>query len=249
MARRKIIRIDESLCNGCGQCIPNCHEGALRIVDGKARLVSEQLCDGLGACLGHCPMNAITIEEREAEAYDECAVQAAKQEVKPLACAPAESGIHARAGAAAHPAAGCPGTAAQGWKREPEAETGPQPSQLTHWPVQLHLVSPTAPYYKDADLLLAADCTAYALGGFHAEWLKGRSLAIACPKLDEGQEEYLQKLVALIDEARIRSLTVLIMQVPCCRGLAALAEEALARATRKIPLRVVTVGLRGEIVS
>jgi len=229
MARRKIIRIDESLCNGCGQCIPNCHEGALRIVDGKARLVSDQLCDGLGACLGHCPMDAITIEEREAEEYDECAVKAAKKEEKPLAC-------------------GCPGTAAQAWKREPTAETGPQPSQLTHWPVQLHLVSPTAPYYKDADLLLAADCTAYALGGFHAEWLKGRSLAIACPKLDDGQEEYLVKLVALIDEARIRSLTVLIMQVPCCRGLAALAEEALARATRKIPMRVVTVGLRGEIV-
>lgn len=193
MAKRKIIRIDEEKCNGCGICVPACREGALQIIGGKARLVSDKYCDGLGACLGECPLGAISFEEREAEEF---------------------SGK----------------------------------SELRQWPVQLHLVPPTAPYFKGADVILAADCTAFALGDFHKDHLKGKSIAIACPKLDEGQDIYIEKVAALIDKAKINTLTVMIMEVPCCGGLLSIAQEGKNKAARKIPIKLIVVGLQGGII-
>ena len=247
MATRKIVKIDEDLCDGCGECVPSCAEGAIQIINGKARLVGDNLCDGLGACLGDCPQGAITIEEREAEAFDEEAVsehmaRQDKAEPAPLAC-------------------GCPGTMVQQFDA-PAGQTNAvapavapttspasgQPSELRQWPVQLHLVPPTAPFFLGADLLLAADCTAFSIGDFHERYLKGRALVMACPKLDSGQEIYLQKLIAMIDEAKINTLTVLMMQVPCCGGLVRLAQEAVARASRKVPVKQIVVGVQGEVL-
>jgi NAD-dependent dihydropyrimidine dehydrogenase PreA subunit len=234
MSKRSIVRIDEEKCTGCGECVPACAEGAIRIIDGKARLVADNLCDGLGACLGDCPADAISIEERDADDFDEAAVAAHD---------------HGHMG-------GCPGSRVVTFERPAEAEAeaeagqgGPQPSALRQWPVQLHLVSPRAPYFQGADLLLAADCTAFAMGDFHSKHLRGKALAVACPKLDGGQDVYLQKLVALIDEAKVNTITVLIMEVPCCGGLQQLAQTAAAQASRKVPLKRVVVGLRGEILS
>lgn len=234
--KRKIIRIDEDKCDGCGLCATACAEGAIKIVDGKARLVSETYCDGLGACLGECPRGAISMEEREAPAFDEKAVHAhlTAERSRPSPCG-----------------GGCPSARALDFgprEATPTDGRSASVSELSHWPVQLHLVSPAAPHFQGADLLLAADCTAYALGGFHEGWLKGRKLAIACPKLDEDQEVYAEKLKDLIDGARINTLTVMIMQVPCCSGLLALARKACAEATRKVPLKCVVVGLRGDIL-
>jgi len=212
--KRKIITIDEEKCTGCELCIPNCPEGAIQIIDGKARLISDLLCDGLGACLGHCPEDAITIEEREAEEYDERSRMMA----------------FAREDRAA------------------EVLAGKRPAQLTHWPIQMHLLSPNAPHYQGADMLLAADCVAYSLGDFHKDYLKGKALGIACPKLDEGKEIYLEKLKALIDGAKINTLTVMIMQVPCCGGLLQLALQAAAQAERKIPIKCIVVSLQGDIL-
>jgi len=256
MAQREIIRIDEAKCDGCGLCVPACVEGAIAVVDGKARLLSEAACDGLGACLGRCPQGAITIERVEAAPFDAEAAaphHAASDAVPrpepalglPRLAAPTgqPSGPHAAGG-------GCPGSRAIAF--EPAAAgcaAERQPSALRQWPVQLHLVSPGAPYFRGADVLLAADCVAYALGDFHAVHLAGRSLAIACPKLDAGQESYLDRLVALIDHAGIASLTVMVMEVPCCSGLVRLAQLALARAQRPVPLRVVVVGVRGDVLS
>ena len=277
--RRKIIKIDGLKCNGCGKCIPNCPEGAMQLIDNKARLVSDLFCDGLGACLGHCPEGAISIEEREAEAYDETrvmenivkqganttrahlehlrdhgeleywreAVQFLEKKgiVNPLETVnpapPSLLQIHG----------GCPGSQPLRLVRDAEPEDEPQgirKSQLTQWPVQLHLISPLAPHFRGCDLLLAADCTAYALGDFHKDHLQGKALAIACPKLDRGQEVYVEKLVALIDKAGIKTLTVLIMQVPCCGGLLRLAQHAAAQAKNRLPMRSVVVGIRGGIL-
>lgn len=278
--KRNIIKIDEEKCTGCGLCIPNCPEGAIQILDGKARLVSDLFCDGLGACLGHCPEGAITVEEREAEPYDERKVMAniiqqgpntIKAHLKHLAehgekeylaqavAVLKENGIE---NPLAHTEkrkeqemkqtapGGCPGTRSMEFaQQDTDAGSGTRPSQLTHWPVQLHLMSPTAAQYRGADVLLAADCSAFALGDFHKEHLKDKALAIACPKLDSGQEEYLAKLKALIDEAEINTLTVMIMQVPCCRGLLALAREAINSATRKVPVKCIVVGIQGQILS
>lgn len=277
MAIRKIIEITEELCDGCGACIPACPEGALKVVDGKVRLLSEAFCDGLGACIGECPRAAIRVVEREAAPYDERTVMteiirqgpnvvrahldhlADHGEENLLGVALAvlkEKGIDPewtppRAKASGCASGGCPGAATIDFRSPAPVATqaGAAPSQLKQWPIQLHLVNPVAPYYRNADVLLAADCTAFALGGFHAEHLAGRALAIACPKLDEGQEVYLEKLVAMIDEARIRSLTVMIMQVPCCGGLARLAAEAASRAKRAIPMIRIVVSLQGEILS
>lgn len=229
MAKRKIIRIDEEKCNGCGICVPACREGALQIIGGKARLVSDKYCDGLGACLGECPLGAISFEEREAEEFDE---EAVKEKMGNGFCE-------------------CPGAKVMDFSEEPaEAgeETGKRPSQLRQWPVQLHLVPPTAPYFQGADVILAADCTAFALGDFHKEYLKGKSIAIACPKLDEGQDVYVEKVAALIDKAKINTLTVMIMEVPCCGGLLIIAQEGKNKAARKIPIKVIVVGLQGGIV-
>ncbi|MBM4143529.1 MAG: 4Fe-4S dicluster domain-containing protein [Lentisphaerae bacterium] len=278
--KRKIIHIDEEKCTGCGLCIPGCPEGAIQLIDGKARLVSDLVCDGLGACLGTCPEGAITIEEREAEPYDEAKVMEniARQGANvirahlehlrehgqhdylrqalaflqrsgipnPLARAAEAAAGHRHA---AH--GGCPGARSIAFDREPREEgdtAGRRASQLTHWPIQLHLMSPAAPQYRGADVLLAADCTAFALGDFHKDYLKGKALAIACPKLDEGQEIYLQKIKALIDDAGINTLTVMIMQVPCCGGLLQLARQAASQASRKVPIKCLVVSLQGEIL-
>jgi len=278
--KREIIVIDEEKCTGCGECIPGCPEGALQVIDGKCRLVSDLLCDGLGACVGHCPEGAMRIEVREAEPYDERKVMAehivprgknmirahlehlrAHGQDRYLAVAVRyleEEGIPVPA--ADEPGevpCACPGTAARVFEEEEEegpgtGETGRgrRGSRLRQWPIQFHLVSPLAPYFQGKDVLLAADCTAYALGDFHEDFLAGRSLIIACPKLDTRREVYVDKLVSLLDEARIAFLTVLVMEVPCCRGLVMLVERAREKAARSdFPVRVVTVSLKGEVLS
>ncbi len=278
-SRRKIIRIDEEKCDGCGDCIPNCPEGAIQLIDGKARLVGELLCDGLGACLGHCPQGAITVEEREAEAYDEAQVMANVVKQGPAVVeahlqhlrnhqehehlrtamnylkksAPAIPLLDplSKPPPHGHAGGGCPGSRAVSFQPRPAAAAtaeGQRPSELRHWPIQLHLLNPAAPHYQKSDLLLAADCAPFALAEFHRDFLRGKTLAIACPKLDEGQDIYLQKLTALVDAARINTLTVMIMQVPCCQGLLRLAQSAVAQAQRKVPIRLVIVSLQGDIL-
>ncbi|MFH1566416.1 MAG: 4Fe-4S binding protein [Gemmatimonadota bacterium] len=247
MAKRQVVRIDEEKCDGCGECVPSCAEGAIQIIDGKARLLADNLCDGLGACLGECPQGAITVEEREADEYDQTAV------ARHLESLGARSLAHAHGHAHAHgPGAGCPGSRMlQISPPAGDAGSAPaaSPSALRQWPVQLHLVSPAAPYFQGANLLLAADCTAFAMGDFHANFLNGKALAVACPKLDQAQEIYLDKLVALIDGAAIDTLTVMVMEVPCCSGLVRLAAEAAGRARRKVPVKRVVVGLEGAVRS
>ena len=247
MAVRKIVHIDEEKCDGCGLCVPSCAEGALQVIDGKARLLGENLCDGFGACLGECPQDAITVEEREAEDFDEEAVKAHLEQQESISAQPVPSHSHAHGG-------GCPGARVLQFKRHTDdapvnTETQSTPSRLRQWPVQLHLIPPTAPYLQDADVLLAADCSAYALGSFHRSYLNGRALAIACPKLDHGMEMYLAKLAAMIDQARINTLNVMTMEVPCCGGLIHLAKEAASRASRKVPIRQIVVGVRGDILT
>jgi NAD-dependent dihydropyrimidine dehydrogenase PreA subunit len=300
--KREIIQIDEEKCNGCGVCIPNCHEGALQIIDGKAVLVSELMCDGLGACIGHCPEEALTIEEREAEAYDEIKVmedmlgkgknvitahlkhlkehgefnylkqgvgfltqnkdkanfdimsvinevhntpangkdenltQPLKQVVTPV--------IHSHGG-------GCPGSQAREFARanQPQAASSESPSALTQWPVQMHLINPMASYFLGSDLLIAADCVAFSLGNFHSKFLNGKKLAIACPKLDSNKEVYLEKMVRLIDDSKVNTVTVMIMEVPCCGGLLQLVMNATQKANRKVPVKAITVGIQGDILS
>jgi len=239
--KRKIIRIDEDKCDGCGLCASACAEGAIKIIGGKAKLVSETYCDGLGACLGECPRGALTLSEREAPGFDEEAVKEHMKKEKP----------------AEHPHAahhgGCPSARMMDFgPGKPSGEAAAPVSgvsRLSHWPVQLHLISSAAPYFQKADVVLAADCVAYALGGFHEGWLKGRKLAIACPKLDSGLEEYEEKVRALIDEAGIDTLTVMIMQVPCCGGLLTMAKTATSQASRKVPVKCIVIGLQGEVLS
>jgi ferredoxin len=269
---RNIITIDQSKCNGCGLCIPGCPEGAIQVIDGKARLVSDLMCDGLGACLGHCPVGAITVERREAGEYDEDRVMdgIVKQGTATIAAHLrhlkdhdqtdylrqaqhylAEHGIPMEQSAEAAPHAGCPGARSMAFTDDAAAAGTPRPdrpTRLTHWPVQMHLLSPAAPHFPGSDFVLAADCTAFALGDFHETFLRGKTLGIACPKLDDGKEMYGEKIRALIDEARIATLTVVIMEVPCCRGLLRIARTAAAGAKRKVPVTCVTVGVRGEIV-
>lgn len=279
---REIIHIDEEKCTGCGLCVPGCPEGALQIIDGKARLVSDLFCDGLGACIGDCPEGAIKVTRREAEPYDERKVMEENiikagtntikahlahlkehgeteflkiaQDVlkeKGITLEPETQATHLHS----HSGGGCPGSRPMTFNQnqvDPKVEkaaTGEIPSQLTHWPVQLHLVSPRAPYFEKADVVLAADCTAYAVGDFHQRFLKGKSLAIACPKLDDGQDIYLAKLIAMIDEAQINTLTLIIMQVPCCSGLVHMAQAALEKAERKIPIKKIVIGIKGDILS
>ncbi len=282
--KRSIIQIDETKCNGCEECIPNCPEGAIQVIDGKARLISDLLCDGLGACLGHCPQGAITIIERQAQAYDERKVMAnmVKQganvikahlmhlrdhgQLEFLSQALSylkENGIDNpmaaehkdKAGGFSGHHAGCPGAKMFDFRQAEPTETGvtkaphaKAKSQLRQWPIQMHLISPLAPYYKGADVVLAADCVAYALCDFHDGFLKGKALAIACPKLDEGQDVYVQKIKAWFEEAKINTLTVLIMQVPCCGALLGLAQQALVLSKRKVPIKCAVVSLQGEIL-
>jgi len=248
---RDVVEINEDLCDGCGDCVTACAEGAIEIIDGKARLVSDVYCDGLGACLGHCPQGAITVSRREAAEFDEAAVAERLQEMSRTAPAPHSANAAPFPVIGQSQGGGCPGSRPQ--MREvsvPAAgsSASTEPSQLRHWPVQLHLVPPTAPFFCDTDVLLAADCVAFAVADFHRTHLSGHSLAIACPKLDTRQEVYLEKLVAMIDQAEIRSLRVMVMEVPCCGGLAQLAREAIRRSRREIPVELVVVGTGGAIL-
>lgn len=217
---RKIVHIDEEKCDGCGLCVPSCDEGAIQIIDGKAKLVAENLCDGLGDCLGECPRGAITIEEREAEEFDETAVEEHLREQLNEVASPCSGG-------------GCPGSAARdlGSQVRHEAPAGgvPQASQLRNWPVQLTLVPVHAPWLDRADLLISADCVPYALGSFHSDLLAGKQVITACPKLDD-VEPYLRKLTEIFETHDIKRVTVARMEVPCCGGLTGLVQEALRRA-------------------
>lgn len=258
MAVRNIIRIDEDKCNGCGQCILDCAEGALALVDGKAKLVRDSYCDGLGACLSGCPTGALTIEQREADAFDEAAVAAMMgghaahavpaHAVPAMAAAsggcPSQAFAHGGGG-------GCPGSMSRQLApaKTPQAPAaGEIPSELTHWPIQLHLINPGAPQFQGADLMIAADCTAFALGGFHGELLAGKALAIACPKLDDSMG-YLEKLAMLFAGARPVRVTVARMEVPCCGGLVRMVLEARAMAKSEIPVEEVVIGVSGGVIS
>jgi Pyruvate/2-oxoacid:ferredoxin oxidoreductase delta subunit len=275
MTKRNIIKIDEEKCNGCAACIPNCPEGALQVIDGKARLISDIFCDGLGACIGHCPQDAISTEERNAELYNEKKVmeniiKAGKSTIlahlnhlkdhgEKRYLAEALEVLHQKNISVpfknetkeTHSTCGCPGAKTMDFsaeKKQENIEQGKRTSQLGQWPVQLHLVSPNASYFQNRPALLVADCVAYALADFHKDYLQGNSLAIACPKLDTNLDSYVAKLTALIDEACISSLTVMTMEVPCCRGLLSLATQAMSQSTKKIPIKSITVGIKGSII-
>jgi ferredoxin len=230
---RKIIRINESRCNGCGQCVSACHEGAIGLVDGKAKLLRDDYCDGLGNCLPACPTGAITFEEREALAYNEEEVKKNNNKNnEPLAC-------------------GCPGTNAKSIVREMPApakdtETLYSPSQLSQWPVQIKLVPVNAPYFDNANLLVSADCAAYAYGNFHSEYMRNRITIIGCPKLDEG--DYSERLTAIIRENNIKSVTVVRMEVPCCGGIENAVKAALKNSGKLIPWQIVTIATDGRIL-
>jgi len=225
---RRIIEIDEEKCNGCGLCAEACHEGAIGMVDGKARLLRENYCDGLGDCLPACPMNAISFVEREAPAYDEAAVLAAKKAKEaPLPC-------------------GCPGTNAKAIERAAPVVTEKAESQLRQWPVQIKLAPVNAPYFNGANLLIAADCTAYAYGNFHNDFIRNRITLIGCPKLDAG--DYAEKLTAIIANNDIKSVTIVRMEVPCCGGIEHAAKRALQASGKFIPWQVVTVSTDGRIL-
>jgi len=296
--KRDILKIDEELCNGCGQCVPNCHEGALQVIDGKVRLVSELMCDGLGACIGHCPEGAITIEKREAEPYNEIRVmEQMKDKGKNTVIAHLKhlkdhgengfllegvtylktkrselkfnldevmSAVHNNGSVQViqtqtqsqpqphHAGGSCPGSRTMIIEKPSDqninSQNNDQPSELRQWPVQLHLVNPNAPYFRGADLLLAADCVAFSLGGFHKNHLKGKSLAIACPKLDQGLDSYVEKLTIMIDSAKLNTITVMMMEVPCCGGLLQMVKTALSSASRKVPVKSILVGINGQIL-
>lgn len=307
--KRQIIQIDEEKCTGCGLCIPNCHEGALQMIDGKARLISDLMCDGLGACIGHCPEGAIEIIEREAQPYDEIAVikdmvlkgknvviahlahlkdhqefgylkQGVKwmqenrasiafdidevisrvhngtkvqEEIASGSCGcgghdeqPNQNHVHEQH----HHGGGCPGSISKSFSQTKTMHTmSDTPSQLTHWPVQMHLINPAAAHFQNSDLILAADCVAFSLGNFHSNFLKGKTLAIACPKLDSNKEVYIDKLVALIDKSKVNTITVMKMEVPCCGGILQMVQIALQHASRKVPVKSITVSVTGEIIS
>lgn len=246
MAVREIIEIDEELCDGCGLCIPACAEGAIAIVDGKARLVSEVYCDGLGACLGHCPQGAITMVERETPDFDEAAVarHLGTSAPSPVRSPLVELSLTPRESAPA--GGGCPGSRTMAWEAG-EAPVGGR-SALGQWPVQLHLLPPAAPFLRGKELVLAADCAAFAAGNFHPRFLAGRALAIACPKLDSDQEVYLEKLATMAVGGGITGIHVVMMEVPCCGGLHRLAEAAVARAGAAIPIRRTVLGVRGQVL-
>ncbi len=226
---RKIIKINEEKCNGCGACASACHEGAIEMINGKAKLTREDYCDGLGDCLPACPTGAITFEEREAPAYDEAAVLASKQQKQPLPC-------------------GCPGTNSKAIKREVCEVPIPSivSSQLQQWPVQIKLVPVNAPYFDGANLLVAADCTAYAYGNFHNEFIRNHITLIGCPKLD--MVDYTEKLTAIIANNNIKSVTVVRMEVPCCSGIEHAVKHALQASGKFIPWRVVIISTDGKIL-
>jgi ferredoxin len=233
---RKIVKIDEEKCNGCGVCVPSCAEGVLKIINGKARLISDKYCDGLGACLGECPQGAITIEERTAEEFDEAQAKyhfnEEKERNKKSACE-------------------CPSSVVRTIENTENAEEDKQfyahqPSQLSHWPVQLTLVPVNAPFLKGADVVLTADCVPFAYARFHQDFLKNNALLVACPKLDDF-EAHLEKLTQIITHSDLKSLTVLHMEVPCCSGLVFMAKKAIEMSKKKIPFKDITIGIQGHI--
>jgi NAD-dependent dihydropyrimidine dehydrogenase PreA subunit len=305
--KREIIRIDEDKCNGCGLCIPNCHEGALQIVDGKARLISDLMCDGLGACIGHCPEDAISIETREAVPYNEKAVmkdmiskgrntiiahlihlkdhnefgfmkegieflienrakvafdidevlelvsshkpgqKTGQQPKQSIPQKPAIDHAHAHQ----HAGGGCPGSREMTIDRGDAAMTGgiaaaDAQSELRQWPVQMHLINPNAGYFQNSEVVIAADCVAFAAGNFHGRYLKGKTVAIACPKLDSNLEIYTNKITSLIDDAKVNTITVLMMEVPCCGGLLRLVKAGVENAQRKVPVKMIIMGINGD---
>jgi ferredoxin len=235
MVLRNIVQIDEDKCDGCGQCITACAEGAIELVDGKAKLISEIYCDGLGACLSHCPQDAITVEQREAEEFDQEATEKHLAEQKTC---PASTEF------------ACPGLGNKQLREKPsttDSETaGEVSSQLMHWPVQLKLLSPQASYLEKADLLLVADCVPFAMGDFHNKLLKGRAIAVGCPKLDD-IEFYIQKLSEILKTNKLNSLTVIHMEVPCCSGLTRIAELAVKKSSMTTTFEDVTIDLKGNI--
>ncbi len=247
--KRRIIKIDEDKCNGCGLCASACHEGAIEVVDGKAKLVREHFCDGLGDCLPSCPMGAIHFEEREAPAYDEAAVKAAQ---KAKAAVPAgQNGPAGQAARRAAPAGGCPGSALRQIRSDHGAgdaapAAAPAVSRLGQWPCQIKLVPSSAPFFDGARLLIAADCTAYAYANFHEAFMRGKVTLIGCPKLDG--VDYTEKLAEIIQNNDIRSVTILRMEVPCCGGLQRAAEAALKASGKFIPWQVVTISVDGTIL-
>lgn len=245
---RKIVTIDQDKCDGCGLCVPSCAEGAIKMINGKAVLSADNLCDGLGACLGECPRDAIHIEEREADEFDEAAVE------KHLAAQGKPAPLHQHAAAppaaAPSPGGGCPGSRAMSFAPPTAAAAsapgGSRQSQLGQWPVQLHLVSTSAPYFQGADLLITADCVPVAYAGYHEDFLKGKAVVMGCPKLDDNNF-YIQKLTELFTKSEIKSITVLKMEVPCCGGIAMAARQALAASGKQIPYSEVTIGIQGQI--
>ncbi|MDO5539239.1 MAG: 4Fe-4S binding protein [Eubacteriales bacterium] len=230
---RKIIKINEDKCNGCGACAAACHEGAIEMINGKAKLTREDYCDGLGDCLPACPADAISFEEREAPAYNEAAVLSAKNKKSssPLPC-------------------GCPGTQSKSIRREASGHSTSAvmstSSQLSQWPVQIKLVPVNAPYFENANLLVAADCTAYAYGNFHSKFIRNHITLIGCPKLDEG--DYTEKLTKIIEHNNIKSVTIIRMEVPCCGGIEHAAKCALQASGKFIPWQVITISTNGEIL-
>ena len=236
--KRKIIKIDEEKCDGCGVCVPACAEGALRIIDGKAKLISEKYCDGLGACLGECPQGAIIIEERKAEGFNEEAVKhhldKKEHEAAELPC-------------------GCSSATVTQFERQGLTEIVPEnteqhESMLSHWPVQLTLVPPSAPFLQGADVMLIADCVPFAYAGIHQDFLRGHAVLVACPKLDDF-DAHQAKLTQILYEARVKSLTVVHMEVTCCSGLAHMAKQAISSSGRDISLKEVVIGVRGDVKS
>lgn len=244
-AKRKIIEIDEELCNGCGQCIVSCAEAALELVDGKARLVAEKYCDGLGACMGECPTGALRIVEREADDFDEEAVEHRIEELKwkeketeqslPCGCPSARIQTFDKPVATASQKANEPVT---------YSSIG---SALTHWPVQIRLVPPTAPYLRNADLLVAADCTPVAYPDFHRDFLKGKAVLVGCPKFDT-VEEYVHKFAEIFSVASVKSVTAVVMEVPCCSGLPVIVRKGMELAGKQIPMELVVISVRGEVL-
>ncbi len=287
MAKRKIIKIDEEKCNGCGLCIPNCPEGAIQLIDGKARLISDLFCDGLGACLGKCPQGAINIEEREAQEYDERKVMAniVKQGANVIRAHLAHLKEHnqkeylqqaqdylkekglpdslkgdLQSGHAGF--SGCPGSKMMDFRKKEQAppatpacpagregkeQIGRGESQLRQWPVQITLVPPFAPYLNNADLLIAADCVAFAYANFHEDLLKGKTLLVGCPKLDD-VEAYQEKFIQILENNNVRSITYAHMEVPCCFGLVGIIQEAIRQSGKKVPFKEITISIRGEKV-
>ncbi len=281
--KRTIIKIDEEKCTGCGLCVTGCHEGALQIIDDKARLISELFCDGLGTCIGECPEGAIILEEREAEPYSELKViERISKEGKNTVLAHLrhlrehnelgyvkeaitflteqkiyseiinEFKMETHNNQNEHHHGGCPGSKMMDMRQEETstatANNAVVDSQLRQWPIQLHLVNPNAPYFRNADVVVAADCVAFSYGNFHNDFLKGKSLVIACPKLDSNMEVYVEKITAMVDDAKVNTLTVVMMEVPCCGGILQMTKSAMQKATRKVPIKAVVIGISGKIL-